>query len=206
MQEALPTLSKVTHLSVVLSGILAAYLLTVFFLFLYRKKAPWPRLARRGLIVMLGVYALVYLYLTFFYRPSTGDRRLVLRLFWSYREAFSLEGGFHIRRLGVARSIFLNVLLDLPLGFLLPALFCTDPAETPSRFRASLRRHPYRWTLAFVLVLSLGTEILQYFTGRGLCEFDDLFDNLLGAAIGCAGMAPVLAKQRRSCFSPINRI
>ena len=192
MQEALPTLSKVTHLSAVLSGILAAYLLTVFFLFLFRKKAPWPRLARLGLFGMLGAYALVYLYLTFFYRPSTGDRRLVLQLFWSYREAFSLEGGFHIRRLGVARSILLNVLLDLPLGFLLPALFRTS--------------HPYRWTLLCVLVLSLGTETLQYFTGRGLCEFDDVFDNLLGAALGCIGIAPVLAVMKRTCFSPINRI
>lgn len=30
----------------------------------------------------------------------------------------------------------------------------------------------------------LQLEITQYFTGRGLCEFDDVFHNTLGACIG----------------------
>ncbi|WP_288535663.1 VanZ family protein [uncultured Ruminococcus sp.] len=33
-------------------------------------------------------------------------------------------------------------------------------------------------------MFSAAIEITQYFTGRGLCEFDDVFNNTLGACIG----------------------
>jgi glycopeptide antibiotics resistance protein len=33
-------------------------------------------------------------------------------------------------------------------------------------------------------MFSAAIEITQYFTGRGLCEFDDVFHNTLGACIG----------------------
>jgi glycopeptide antibiotics resistance protein len=34
------------------------------------------------------------------------------------------------------------------------------------------------------LLFSLIIELVQYFTGRGLFEFDDLFNNTVGAIIG----------------------
>ena len=34
------------------------------------------------------------------------------------------------------------------------------------------------------LAFSAGIEITQYITGRGLCEFDDVFNNTLGACVG----------------------
>lgn len=34
------------------------------------------------------------------------------------------------------------------------------------------------------LAFSVFIEATQYFTGRGLCEFDDVFHNTLGACIG----------------------
>lgn len=34
------------------------------------------------------------------------------------------------------------------------------------------------------LAFSAGIEITQYITGRGLCEFDDVFNNTLGAFVG----------------------
>ncbi|MFR5118576.1 MAG: VanZ family protein [Ruminococcus sp.] len=38
--------------------------------------------------------------------------------------------------------------------------------------------------LLMSLVFSAGIEITQYITGRGLCEFDDVFNNTLGACVG----------------------
>lgn len=64
----------------------------------------------------------------------------------------------------------------VPLGLLLPLLF----------YRA---KHPYVWTVLIVLGLSVLTEVLQYLTRRGLCELDDLFDNLLGGLIGIGMLA-----------------
>ena len=192
--EALPTLSTASRLSEILALLVLGYLLTCLALFLQRKKAPLPRLARLGLFLLAALYAAGYLYLTFFYRPPAPRPRLMLRPFWSYREAFSLEGGFQIRRLGVARSILLNILLYVPLGYLLPALFrLTVPTE--SRL-SPLRRHPFLFALLFAMTLSLLTEILQYFTCRGLCELDDLFDNLLGAALGCAAIVVAIRLSR----------
>ena len=39
----------------------------------------------------------------------------------------------------------------------------------------------------------MGIEILQLVTSRGLCEFDDVFHNMIGAVIGI-GIAVVIEK------------
>lgn len=121
------------------------------------------------LIFILAVYALIYSYLTFFYREPMGEAHLRLEPFWSYREAFE---GFSIRRLGVARSIILNIAITIPLGFLLPAVY---------------RKHRYLWTILTVMVLSLATEIIQLITRTGLAETDDVINNALGCIIGLVG-------------------
>ena len=44
-----------------------------------------------------------------------------------------------------------------------------------------------RWKLKGILAaagLCVGIEILQLVTARGLCEFDDVFHNMIGAVIG----------------------
>ena len=43
----------------------------------------------------------------------------------------------------------------------------------------------WRWRGLWVAAgLSVGIEILQLITARGLCEFDDIFHNMIGAVIG----------------------
>ena len=130
---------------------------------------------RKATDLVLGfiflIYALVYLYLCFFYRSPMAEAHIRLELFWSYREAFRIGG---IERLGVARSIFLNILITVPLGYLLPAVF---------RFSS----HPYRDTILIVFVLSVSTELIQYMTKTGLCETDDVINNMLGGLIGLTG-------------------
>lgn len=69
-------------------------------------------------------------------------------------------------------QIFLNILLFVPLGILLP-----------------MQYKPYQsfWLTALTgFICSVGIETMQYITGRGLTEVDDVIHNTLGAVIGFA--------------------
>ncbi len=121
--------------------------------------------------VLLGIYLIVYLYLTFGFRRPAKTSSIDLTPFWSYREAFQWNP-LKIRRLALARQILLNILLTVPAGLLLPILYQT--------------KHPYLPAILTILALSVLTETLQYFTHLGLCETDDVIDNLLGGLLGMA--------------------
>ena len=56
----------------------------------------------------------------------------------------------------------------LPLGFMLPML----------------KEVTWKHILAVSFLFSVGIEITQFVTGRGLMEFDDVFNNTVGAMIG----------------------
>lgn len=67
-------------------------------------------------------------------------------------------------------QIFLNILLFVPLGFLLPMI--------SERFRSL-------WlTIVTGFIFSVGIETMQYITGRGLTEVDDVINNTTGALVG----------------------
>ncbi len=121
--------------------------------------------------VLLGIYLAIYIYLTFGFRRPTKTASFDLTPFWSYREAFQWNP-LKIRRLALARQILLNILLTVPAGLLLPILYQT--------------KHPYLLAILTILALSVLTETLQYFTHLGLCETDDVIDNLLGGLLGMA--------------------
>ena len=67
-------------------------------------------------------------------------------------------------------QIFLNILLFVPFGFLLPII--------SERFRS------FWLTTVTGFVFSAGIETMQYITGRGLTEVDDVINNTAGALIG----------------------
>lgn len=77
------------------------------------------------------------------------------------------------------RNSILNVILFLPLGFLVP-LFC-------ERFRS------FRAVVKLALVCSLFIELAQIFTYR-LSDINDLITNTLGALLGYRLARPVLRK------------
>lgn len=72
-------------------------------------------------------------------------------------------------------NLFGNVLLFVPLGFLLPILF------------SKARRFPM--TVLWSLLASLAIELTQYATHLGSFDVDDLILNALGGAIGYAAWA-----------------
>ncbi|MGN1402811.1 MAG: VanZ family protein [Ruminococcus sp.] len=93
------------------------------------------------------------------------NRRSMLTPFWEYREL--LTSGRTLYWLG---QIGGNLMMLLPLGFLLPEI--------------GKRLQHFIPVLLIALCLSVFIEVTQYFTGRGLCEFDDVFHNTIGAVAG----------------------
>lgn len=135
-------------------------------------------------VVLLVIYMMFYLNLTLLYRHRTAEAQINLTPFWSYREAFRLNPPWVVNP-DLAREILLNILLTVPLGLLLPVLFHG-------------RKHPFLITAGITLGLSVLTEGLQYWLHLGLCETDDIFNNMLGCLIGM-GILSIGTKMMRKC-------
>lgn len=98
--------------------------------------------------VLVALYILIILWITLFSRePMTT--RIFRGLFWEIE-------------MGYWNNIIQNILLFIPLGFLIGGK---------------------RGIIAGVL-LSIGIELTQYIAVLGYCELDDVLNNTIGAAIG----------------------
>lgn len=101
---------------------------------------------------------------TYFGRMESEEGRVRLDLFWTIQTAWVKHSGLHWY------YIIGNILLFLPLGFLLPL--------------ASRHINTVAAVTLSGAVLSLLIELLQLLTATGLCELDDLFHNTLGTFTG----------------------
>jgi len=99
-------------------------------------------------------YAFLILAETVLIRKPFVGEHIKLELFWSWR-AWSVQ----------QNQILTNVIMFVPVGVLIGWIW---------RWRGL-------WAAAG---LSVFIEILQLVTARGLCEFDDVFHNMIGAVIG----------------------
>ena len=98
--------------------------------------------------VLVALYVLIILWITLFSRePMTT--RIFRGLFWEIE-------------MGYWNNIIQNILLFIPLGFLIGGK---------------------RGIIAGVL-LSIGIESIQFIFRLGYCELDDVLNNTIGAAIG----------------------
>lgn len=103
---------------------------------------------------MLIGYTFLILAETVLIRKPFSGQHFNPELFWSWRQ-------FSVQR----NQILTNVIMFVPVGVL-----------------ASCR---WKWKgILAAAGLSVGIEILQLITARGLCEFDDVFHNMIGALIG----------------------
>ncbi|NLV58778.1 MAG: VanZ family protein [Clostridiales bacterium] len=143
--------------------------------------------------VIFTVYVFANLYETLLFRVVTPEPRYELGLLWSYREALSIhrDGGSGIRLLitdyGLLKEIILNILLYIPLGYLLPF---TWPALARGRGDTS-PESGLSWLVAIShrivpigLICSVLTELSQLLFHLGLFEFDDIINNTLGCFLG----------------------
>lgn len=140
---------------------------------------------KRGLVlnkkrVIAGILLILYIgfiiYTTLLCREPRDYREYNLQLFWSYQRFFD-----DIEPQG--RQILLNILLFIPFGVLV--LLCVNGG----------RKQQLVFTVISACLLSGTVEFLQLILKLGFAEFDDVFDNTLGAAIG-AVLVLILMKLR----------
>lgn len=135
---------------------------------------------RKWDIVLLSLYAAVMLWLLFHREQGEGmlyweqvSTRLNLVPFVTIRQFWRLlrSERAHLVRLGVV-NLAGNVLMFIPLGFLLPGAF--------PGLKGFWR------TLLAAGILICAVEILQMLLLVGFCDVDDLILNLIGSSIGYA--------------------
>lgn len=134
-------------------------------------------IGKKGNIVLLAAYIAFIIYMTLMNR-NADEARVGAAFLWSYREFFKNQL--------LRQEILNNIWLFIPLGTIL-----------------------YRLTgwlgMCVVLMLSAGIEVVQYFGGFGLAEFDDVLSNGIGGFIGCGTGMSTAANllQNRDKSTPI---
>ena len=149
------------------------------------------RLRQMVLYLVFFIYLAAFLMIVFFSRTSSDtymvhvaplqdlynavetDRGIMDILVTVFREGI-VEGLSHIEiiRPQDIVQVYLNVMLFVPMGYLLPYVF--------GWFRAKARLRP----VAACFFISLTTENMQLIYRRGLYDLDDMFANTLGGFIG----------------------
>lgn len=168
LSALLPLLPKVMMIAFVILGIIA--LLYV----LYRKKGgkrtfSITQLAAGCLLIMW--FGLVMI-LTTFSRGANFEGWVNVRLFSGYLSAWNQWS------LSEFQLIIFNMMMFMPLGFLLPLLFMRMRRFTP--------------VLLASLIVTIGIELIQMLSGRGIFELDDIFHNTLGSVAGYLIMQAIL--------------
>lgn len=104
-------------------------------------------------------YFFLILAKTLLMRKTFIGEHIKLELFWSWKQ-WSVQ----------KNQILTNVVMFIPVGALAGWL--------------------WEWCgLWFAAGLSFTVEVLQVLTARGLCEFDDVIHNMVGAAVGISLVA-----------------
>ena len=149
------------------------------------------RLRQRLLASGVVLYLLLFAWLVFFSRSSMPGYTVHVAPLEDLKNAFSTPTGFTgwfrtlftegvsaaFSQISVVRpedisQFYLNMMLFVPLGYLLPYTF--------HLFRAGVNTRP----VLFCLLLSFVVENLQLVTRRGMYDFDDIISNTLGGWIG----------------------
>lgn len=117
---------------------------------------------KKIVVVLFVIYIFAVLWITLIDRES-GNRRANLVPFWELANVIKgVERSFYIGQ------IFGNLVMLMPLGFMLPII----------------RKVSLKQMLLISFCFSAGIELTQFITGRGLMEFDDVFNNTVGAVLG----------------------
>ena len=112
---------------------------------------------------VLAFYLSFVAKITVFSRIPWCEPRYMLVPFWSYR---AIAEGVE----GIIPEVFWNVVLFIPIGILF-MLFLTCKRK---------------WVITVIIgfLLTTAIELIQLICHRGFFEFDDIFHNTLGTAIG----------------------
>ena len=138
-----------------------------------------------------GLYLAIFAYVVFFSRVATEDYQVHVAVLEDLSNSVQTDHGFSdvlrtlfsegfgaaMKRVRIVRlqdilQFYMNMMLFIPMGYLLPYV--------SSWFRARVTRRP---VLACFL-LSVAVENLQLVTRHGYYDLDDLISNTLGGFIG----------------------
>lgn len=166
--------------------VLALICLLPVFLLMFRRRGS----VRAVALVLFVIYIFGNLSFTILNREVLSDNYLILQPTGDFRSAFYLDLGLtgtirvlfrdglkaalssiHIRNSAMAREVFLNILLYIPMGYLIPFVF------------KSLRSHVFLVTFIGFLC-SCATETAQLIYHIGYFQLDDIVTNTLGCLIG----------------------
>lgn len=125
--------------------------------------------------ILLVVYLIAILYMTLLFRSKVTIASY--RFFGRYGEFLSDRG--------VREEIVNNIVLFVPFGSI---LYCIYPKRTG---------------FIISIMLSIIIEAIQYFTGTGFCELDDIISNGLGGIIGVE-IARFLQSMKKKYYYPRN--
>lgn len=114
--------------------------------------------------ILLSLYIVVLLYFTVTGRYSHEEYEYQINFFTSYRWFFQYNGE------QVLRQLLINLVMLMPVGFLLPVVINA--------------KHKYLITMALSLLLTVFIETMQLITKCGSFEIDDIINNFVGAVIG----------------------
>ena len=147
------------------------------------------------LVVMLILYAAIFAYIVLFSRPMSENYKIHINLFANLANAVDFDIDFgvlgfllsiftegpvqafsHIKivNFGKVAEVYLNIMLFVPIGYLLPYVF------------RWFREHTRRRTVLACFLVSLATENIQLITKLGYYDIDDLITNTIGGFIGQA--------------------
>ena len=115
------------------------------------------------LLFAFFIYFFAVIYITLGDR-SEEERRAILEPFYSIRMIIEDKNYYYVKML------YYNVAMLMPLGVLLPMM--------------SRKLRSFKIIVMCGFIFSLAIEVIQYFTGRGLFEVDDLIANTFGAFFG----------------------
>lgn len=115
---------------------------------------------KRRSILFTTAYVICIIYITIISRESHLSHEIKLTPFWSLHEWITVGTNY-------GSSFLLNVVLFIPLGYLVSLSICKK-----------------RRIIAICFIISFAIEAIQYFTYRGLCDIDDLISNMIGAGLG----------------------
>ena len=141
---------------------------------IYKKMIKGTKTINKSKILLCAIsicYIVIVIGATFFSRQSTEtyNDTLNLNLFSSYREAYHDIGVSLLNNI-LVRNLILNIMLFIPLGFLLPLY--SDKLK--KMYRVVL--------IGFLATLTI--ELTQHFNDYGVFEIDDVFNNTLGTLLG----------------------
>ncbi len=128
----------------------------------------WRRLS----LPILLLYLLAVIVVVFLIRNPYRRATWSLVPLKALKRTFIVNGEFvfSFHRVRYLKSAFLNVLLFVPFGYLLPMIW---------------KKVDHWWKVLLLgLATSFGIELLQLVTRFGIFDVDDLINNITGAGIG----------------------